>query len=220
MSILTALFLSDVELGLLIAPSCAVARLDEEEEGKRVAHLVEVLKKLSQMLTEITFWSDPTNREAVSLLQVRAQQVEDLVERCRRTLALFYDAMFPLNPVPIGIGSLLGKFGHRQEVMNFVRAQIAARAELALAFVRFRYPAVDFAAVATGPLSKGRKVTIMEGHYGAVKDPADKIADLLIRRSEECSGNPEDCPDNPRGKDKKKKKTKKSRGRLNISDLM
>ena len=133
---------------------------------------------------------------------------------------LLYDVMFPLNPVPVGIGSLLGKFGHGQEVMNFVRAQIAAGAELALAFVRSRYPNVDFPAVATGPLSEGRKVTIMEGHYGAVKDPADKIADLLIRRSEECRGTPEDCLDDPKGKGKKKKKTKKSRGRLNISDLM
>ena len=111
---------------MLITLLCAVARLDEEEEGKRVAHLAGVLKKLSQMTDEITFWSDPMKREAVSLLQVRAQQVEDLVERCRRTLALLYDAMFPLNPVPVGLGSLLEKFGHGQEVMNFVRAQIAA----------------------------------------------------------------------------------------------
>ena len=50
------------------------------------------------------------------------------------------------------------KFGHGQEVMNSVRAQIAAGAEVVLAFVRSRYPAVDFAAVATSPLSEGRKV--------------------------------------------------------------
>ena len=107
---------------MLIVPSCAVARLDEEEEGKRVAHLAGVLEKLAGLSKEITFWSDPTKREAVSLLQVRAQQVEDLVERCRRTLALLYNAMFPLNPVPIGLASLLEKFGHGQEVSNFVRA--------------------------------------------------------------------------------------------------
>ena len=91
---------------------------------------------------------------------------------------------------------------------------------MALVFVRSRYPNVDFPAVAIGPLSEGRKVTIMEGHYGAVKDPADKIADLLIRRSEECRGNPEDCPVDPKGKGKKKKNNKKSRGRLNIADFM
>ena len=104
--------------------------------------------------------------------------------------------------------------------MDFVRAQIAAGAELALVFVRSRYPNVDFPAVATGPLSEGRNVTIMEGHYNAVKDPGDKIADLLIRRSEECRGNPEDSPDDPKGKGKKKKKNKKGRGRLDISDFM
>ena len=105
-----------------MAPSRAVAHLDEEEEGKRLAHLAEVLRTLSEMSTEITFWSDPTKREAVALLQVRAQQIEDLVERCLSTLARLYDAMFPLNPVPVGIRSLLEKFGHGQEVMNFVRA--------------------------------------------------------------------------------------------------
>ena len=128
--------------------------------------------------------------------------------------------MFPLNPVIVDIGSLLEKFGHEQEVMNSVRAQIAAGAEVALAFVRSRYPAVDFAAVATGPLSEGRKVAIMEGHYEAVKAPADKIADLLLQRSEECRGTVEDCPDDPKGKGKKKKKNKKGHGRLKIEDLM
>ena len=205
---------------MLISPSCAVACLDEEEEGKRIAHLAEVLRKLSEMSTEVTFWSDPVKCEAVSLLQVRAQQIEDLVERCRKTLALLYDAMFSLNPVPVGIGSLLEKFGHGQEVMNFVRAQIAAGDELVLAFIRSRYPNVDFPAVATGPLTEGRNVTIMKSLYKVVSDPADKIADILIRRSEECRSTAEDCLDDPKGKGKKKKKTKKSRGRLNIGDFM
>ena len=205
---------------MLISPSCAVARLDEEEEGKHVAHLAGVLEKLAGLSKEITFWSDPTKREVVSLLHVQAQQVEDLVECCRRTLALLYDAMFPLNPVPIGLASLLEKFGHGQEVSNFVRAQIAAGAELAQAFVRSRYPNVDFPAVATGPLTEGRNTTIMESHYKAVSDPPDKIADILIRRSEECRVAAEDCLDDPKGKGKKKKKSKKSRGQLNIGDFM
>ena len=128
--------------------------------------------------------------------------------------------MFSLNPVIVDIGSLLERFGHGQEVMNSVRAQIAAGAEVALAFVRSRYPAIDFAAVATGPLSEGRKVAIMESHYEAVKAPADKIADLLLQRSEECKGTAEDCSDDPKGKGKKKKKSKKGRGRLKIEELM
>ena len=93
--------------------------------------------------------------------------MEDLVERCRGTFARLYDAMFPLNEVLVGIGPLLKKFGQGQEVVNSVRAQIAAEAELALAFVRSRYPDVDFAAVADGPLAEGRKVALMECHYRA-----------------------------------------------------
>ena len=217
---LVALLPSSAGMCLLTASFFAVARLDEEEEGKRVAHLAEVLRKLSDMSNEISFWSDPTKREAVALLQVRSQQIEDLVERCRNTLARLYDAMFPLNEVLVGIGPLLKKFGQGQEVMNSVRAQIAAGAEVALAFVRSRYPNVDFAAVADGPLAEGRKVALMEGHYAAVKVPADRIVELLVQRSEECRGAAEDCSDDPKGKGKKKKKNKKGRGRLKIEDLM
>jgi hypothetical protein len=128
--------------------------------------------------------------------------------------------MFPLNEVLVGIGPLLKKFGQGQEVMNSVRAQIAAGAEVALAFVRSRYPNIDFAAVADGPVAEGRKVALMEGHYAAVKVPADRIAELLVQRSEECRGAAEDCSDDPKGKGKKKKKNKKGRGRLKIEDLM
>ena len=60
----------------------------------------------------------------------------------------------------------------------------------------------------------------MESHYEAVKAPADKIVNLLLQRSEECRGTVEDCPDDPKGKGKKKKNNKKGHGRLKIEDLM
>jgi hypothetical protein len=60
----------------------------------------------------------------------------------------------------------------------------------------------------------------MERHYEAVQAPADKIAEMLVRRSEECRGGVEDCPDDPKGKGKKKKKNKKGRGRLKIEEFM
>ena len=65
---LVALLPSSAGMCLLTASFFAVARLDEEEEGKRVAHLAEVLRKLSDMSNEISFWSDPSKREAVALL--------------------------------------------------------------------------------------------------------------------------------------------------------
>ena len=104
--------------------------------------------------------------------------------------------------------------------MNSVRAQIAARPKVALVFVRSRYPNIDFAAVADGPAAEGRKVALMEGHYAAVKASADRIAELLVQRSEECRGAAEDCFDDPKGKGKRKKKNKKGRGRLKTEDLM
>lgn len=171
------------------------------------------------MSDEISFWSDPLKRKAVALLQVRSQQIEDLVEGCRRTLAQLYDAMFPLNEVLLGLGPLLKKFGQGKEVMDQVRTQIVAGAELALAFVRSRYPDVDFAAVADGPSGAGRRVTLMETHYAAVKAPAERIADLLIKRSEECKAADEGTSEDPKGKKKKKMKNR-GRGRLNVDDFL
>ena len=49
------MFLSDADIWFLTVPFLVVARLDEEEEGKRVAHLSEVLRKLSTLSNEITF---------------------------------------------------------------------------------------------------------------------------------------------------------------------
>ena len=72
---LVALLPSSAGMCVLTASFFAVARLDEEEEGKRVAHLAEVLRKLSEMSSEISFWSDPTKREAIALLQDRKSVV-------------------------------------------------------------------------------------------------------------------------------------------------
>ena len=61
--------------------SFAVARLDEAEENKRVADRVEALRNIAELSDAVTLWSDPAKREAITLLQDRIRQVEDLAER-------------------------------------------------------------------------------------------------------------------------------------------
>ena len=85
----------------------AVARLDEAEENKRVGDRVEALRKLADLSDVETLWSDLAKREAITLLQDRIRQVEDLIERCGCALAQLHDAMFPLNPMPVGLVALL-----------------------------------------------------------------------------------------------------------------
>jgi hypothetical protein len=52
-----------------------------------------------------------------------------------------------------------------------------------------------------------------------VKASAERIADLLIKRSEECKAADEGTSEDPKGKKKKKKKNR-GRGRLNVDDFL
>ena len=129
----------------------AVVRLDQAEEERRVHDRVESLRRVAELSDAATLWHDPVKCQAVVLLQDRIRQVENLVERCRAALAALYDSMFPLNPLPVGLAALLEKFNYGKDIKGFIRSQIVAGAELALAFVRSHYPKVDFAAVANRP---------------------------------------------------------------------
>ena len=104
----------------------------------------------------------------------------------------------------------------------FARSQIVAGAELALAFVRSHYKKTNFSKVATGPPVGKRQVTMMQVHYNAVKDAANKIADLLIKRSDETKEWTDESQSDKKGKGPKKdsKRGSKKGGRLEILDLM
>ena len=166
----------------------------------------------------MTLWSDPAKREAITLLQDRIRQVEDLVERCRGALAQLHDAMFPLNPMPVRLVALLNSFRYGKDISMYVRSQIVACAEPALAFVRSHYKKTDFAKVATGPPVGKRQVTMMQVHYNAVKDAANKIADLLIKRSDETKERTDESQSDKKGKGLKR--GSKKGGRLEILDFM
>jgi hypothetical protein len=146
------------------------------EELAKVADRVEALRDIAELSDAVTLWSDPIKREAITLLQDRIRQVEDLAERCRGAFAQLHDAMFPLNPLPVGLVALLNSFRYGKDISMFAHSQIVAGAELALAFVRSHYKKTDFSKVATGPPVGKRKVTMMQVHYNAVKDTIVKQA--------------------------------------------
>ena len=130
--------------------------------------------------------------------------------------------MFPLNPLPVGLVALLESFRYGKDISGLVRSQIVAGAELALTFVRSHYPKVDFAKVATGPPVGKRQITMMQVHYNAIREFAHKIADLLIKRSDEMKERTGESQGDKKGKGKKKdpKKGSKRGGRLEILDFM
>ena len=178
----------------------------------------ETLRRIAALSDVATIWSDPVKRQAVVLLQDRIRQVEDLVERCRATLASLYGSMFPLNPLPVGLAALLEKFQYGKDIKGFVRAQLVAGAEVALALVRSHRPDVDFEAVSNGPpRGPSRTRTAMQGHYDAVGGPARKIADLLEKES--ARPNEEFGEPHTEKRKGKKKRREKKKSKLEILDF-
>ena len=105
------------------------------------------------------------------------------LESYRAAFALIHRVMFPLNAQPVGLPALMERFGNGQAIYSFVRQHLICGANVALSFVRVRYPRVDMEVVGTLPeTSSGR--TIMEPHYAACKGAAKKIVDQIIEQSD------------------------------------
>ena len=131
----------------------------------------------------MTLWSDRNKGYIVAFLQDRIRQVEDFFERCLATLALIYESMFPLNPVPVGLVALMQLFSYGAAIKGFVPAQLIAGAEMALALVRVHRPDVNLDIVMSG-FPPGPAHVQMQGHYDAVKRPAARVVHLLEKESE------------------------------------
>ena len=75
------------------------------------------------------------------------------------------------------------KFGNGQAIYSFVRQHLICGANVALSFVRVRYPRVDMEAVGTlSETPSGR--TDMGPHYAACIGAAKRIADQIIEQSD------------------------------------
>ena len=120
---------------------------------------------------------------ALALLQDRVGKVTTYLESCRAAFALIHRVMFPLNAQPVGLPALMERFGNGRAIYSFVRQHLICGANVALSFVRVRYPRVDMEAVGTLPeTSSGR--TNMEPHYAACTGASRKIADQIIEQSD------------------------------------
>ena len=78
------------------------------------------------------FWTDNKRSHTLALLQDRVSEVDEFVECCRSALALTYNAMFPRNPQPQGLGALMQKFMNGEAIHKFVRVQLVGGAKVAL----------------------------------------------------------------------------------------
>ena len=92
----------------------SVICLSEAEESRRVNSRVNALGALSE--PHEVFWTDTAKAAIVVQFQDRVDQVQVFFEKCRDSLAMVYQTMFPLNPQPESLLALMAKFKNHVEV--------------------------------------------------------------------------------------------------------
>ena len=137
---------------------------------------VNALTDLSQPHT--VFWSDKSKAAVVVQFQDRVEQVRAFFEKCRTSLAMVYETMFPLNPQPETLFALMTKFRTPAEVRLLVRNQLIAGAETAFGFVQFRYPTLDLLLIANANPED------LAQYYPLVREPALIVINKLERSTE------------------------------------
>ena len=130
-----------------------------------------------------SFWESMDRARALALLQDRVGQVTTYLESCRAAFALVHRVMFPLNAQPVGLPALMERFRNGHAIYSFVRQHLMCGANVALSFVRVRYPNIDMGLVGTLPETPSGH-TDMESHYAACKGASKKIVRQIIEQSE------------------------------------
>jgi hypothetical protein len=121
--------------------------------------------------------------EVLSLLQDRISQAGVLTKTCRSALALVHKVMFPLNDQPDGLPALLRRFKNDEAIYQFVRRHLRYGTQVALSFMRIRYPEVDMELVKRLPPTLSG-CTDMTPHYAACHRAPKFIAVQIIDESD------------------------------------
>jgi hypothetical protein len=72
--------------------------LDFVGEARHVTEWITALERSSGGVE--TFWSNPQRRNAIVLLQDRAQHIGEAVDGCQKALTTMHSVMLPRNPLP------------------------------------------------------------------------------------------------------------------------
>ena len=141
----------------------------------------------------VNFWSDRQRAFVLATLQSRVNQVAVFVGSCKEALSAAFRAMYPLNTQPTRLGQLLKIFRSPEDMKWCVRHQLIGGAKVALAFVRARYPLLDYQNLYQLPLSPDGVID-MTPHYAAVMGSAEKIIDLSNAETEKILREPRRNP--------------------------
>ena len=92
-----------------LSSRCSGIRLDPREEERRInARLTALSENVARYGSD--FWSNRDRSDALALLKERVHQVGNFAATCTKAIERVHRALFPLNPVPQGLGNLMAKF--------------------------------------------------------------------------------------------------------------
>jgi hypothetical protein len=103
--------------------------LDFAAEDRRVAERNAALEKISASFE--TLWSDSRRRNAIVLVQDRAQHIGESVDGCRWALTTMHSVMLPRNPLPATFPLLLDTFRSSQRIHRLIELNLVAGANFA-----------------------------------------------------------------------------------------
>jgi hypothetical protein len=108
--------------------------LHPPDENRRVAERIAALEKVSKDASSL--WADPRHRNAVVLLQDRAQHIGEAVDGFRKSLTTMYSVMLPRNPLPGSFTHLLDVFRSSHRIHRLIELNLVAGANFALGWIR------------------------------------------------------------------------------------
>jgi hypothetical protein len=149
--------------------------LDFPAEERRVAERNAALEKTSAGYE--TLWSDPRCRNAIVLLQDRAQHIGESVDGCRRALTTMHSIMLPRNPLPATFPLLLDTFRSSHRIHRLIELNLVAGANFALGWIRKWHPRLNYSTMSLNLAPGGASLRV---HMENTLQPARRLVARLL----------------------------------------
>jgi hypothetical protein len=149
--------------------------LDFVDEARHVSERIAALESSSSGVK--TFWSKPRRRNAIVLLQDRAQHIGEAVDGCRKALTTMHSVMLPRNPLPGTFPQMLVVFRSTQRIHRLIELNLVAGANFTLGWTRKWHPRLDFISMSLSLPTGGAQLRV---HMDATLQPARRLIARLL----------------------------------------
>jgi hypothetical protein len=93
-------------------------------------------------------WSNRPKVVIVVKFEYRVEKVHYYFDKCHAHLTMVWKTMFPLDPAPETLSSLMTRFRNPARIQSLVRMELLAGAEIAFASVLACHPTLDLESIA------------------------------------------------------------------------